>query len=279
MLRILTDSTSDLTAEMIAEYNIELIPLNVIIDGATYADGVEISKEEYYRQMATAKTLPTTSQPSPALMKERFQAVLDAGDDVFYVGLSSTLSGTMQSAKIGRDLTDTPERVHIFDSLNVSFGQGLLVLHAAKLARAGLSPEEIKTELTALRQRERLVFSVGTLENLRKSGRINNLSFLFGSLLNIKPIMMYDTDGIVQVYDKVRGKKNAHQALHRFLQENLPDPEHTLGIGHTASPELAETMQAELQELGYTNTAIIEICGVVGTHVGIGTLGLLYVSK
>lgn len=279
MLRILTDSTSDLTAEMIAEYNIELIPLNVIIEGTTYADGVEISKEEYYRQMATAKTLPTTSQPSPALMKDRFQAVLDAGDDVFYVGLSSTLSGTMQSAKIGRDLTDCPERVHIFDSLNVSFGQGLLVLHAAKLAREGKSPEEIATELTAVRKRSRLVFSVGTLENLRKSGRINNLSFLFGSLLNIKPIMMYDTDGIVQVYDKVRGKKNAHLALHRFLSENPPDEGHILGIGHTASPELAETLQAELQELGITNTAIIEICGVVGTHVGIGTLGLLYVSK
>lgn len=279
MLRIVTDSTSDLTSSMVTEYGIDIVPLNVIFEGTTYADGVEISKAEFYEKMAASKTLPTTSQPSPALMRERFQKILDAGDDVYYVGLASTLSGTVQSAKIGRDMVTQPERVTIFDTLNVSFGQGVLALEAAKMAREGKNAEEITARLQDLRKRSQLVFSVATLDNLRKSGRINNLAFLFGSLLAIKPILMLDTEGVVQQYDKVRGKKNALATVLRYVQEHQPDPDLIFGIGHVAAPEQAVELQALLHEQGVTNTAIIEISGVVGTHVGAGTTGLLYVAK
>ncbi|WP_157721967.1 DegV family protein [Tumebacillus avium] len=279
MLRIVTDSTSDLTSSMVAEYGIDIVPLNVIFEGTTYADGIEISKAEFYEKMAASKTLPTTSQPSPALMRDRFQKILDAGDDVYYVGLASTLSGTVQSARIGRDMVTNPERVTIFDTLNVSFGQGVLALEAAKLAREGKNAQEITARLQDLRKRSQLVFSVAQLDNLRKSGRINNLAFLFGSLLAIKPILMLDREGVVQQYDKVRGKKNALATVLRYVQEHQPDPELIFGIGHVAAPEQALELQTLLHEQGVTNTAIIEICGVVGAHVGAGTTGLLYVAQ
>jgi DegV family protein with EDD domain len=279
MLRIVTDSTADLTPSMVEEYGIEVIPLNVVFEGKTYADGIDLSKQEFYAKMSESKVLPTTSQPSPALMRDCFQKILCQGDDVYYVGLASTLSGTLQSARIGRDMVEDPSRVTIYDTLNVSYGQGVLAVEAAKMAQAGKTKEEITAHLQDLRERSKLVFSVASLENLRRSGRINDLAFLFGSLLNIKPILMLDTKGVVQPYEKVRGKKNALQAVLRFVEENLPDPELTFGIGHVAALEEALELERLLRERGITNTAILEISGVVGTHVGIGTTGLLYVAK
>ncbi|MFD2170936.1 DegV family protein [Tumebacillus lipolyticus] len=279
MLHVVTDSTADLSPSTVQEYGIAITPLNVIFEGNTYADGVDLTKEQFYAKMATSKVLPTTSQPSPALMKERFQKIIDQGHDVYYIGIASTLSGTIQSARIGRDMVTHPERVTIFDSLNVSFGQGVLALEAAKMARIGKTAAEITARLKNIRERFKLVFSVATLENLRRSGRINNLSYLFGSLLAIKPILMLDTDGIVQQYDKVRGKKNALNTLLRFVETHPPDPEITFGIGHIAAPERAEELRELMHERGITNTEIFEISGVVGTHVGLGTTGLLYVAK
>jgi DegV family protein with EDD domain len=279
MIRIVTDSTADLTDSMIAEYHIETVPLNIIIDVQTYADGDELSKQEFYERMKSSRELPSTSQASPSLFKQRFQAILDRGDEVFYIGLSSTLSGTLQSALIGRDMLDEPHRVTIFDSLTVSYGQGMLAVEAAKMAREGRTPDEITARLTELRKRQRLVFSVSTLENLRKSGRINNLSFLFGSLLNIKPILNYGNDGVVQVYDRVRGKKNAHLAVARFLNEHPADPSMPIGLGHTCNPESAAELIAVLEENGITNTFTFELSGVIGAHVGPGTVGIIYLGK
>lgn len=279
MLRILTDSTSDLNTNLVQENSIEIIPLNVIFGNETYAEGVDITMEQFYEKLASVKQLPTTSQPSPAVMQKRFQRILDAGDDVFYVGLSSVLSGTVQSARIGRDMTDAPERVTIFDTLSVSFGQGLFALTAAKLAREGKSAAEIHAALTDLRDRSHIVFSVGGLDNLRRSGRINNLSFLFGSLLNIKPIMMLDRESVVQVYDKARGKKNARKSLLRYLEEHPPDPNYPFGLGHANDPEQAEEFRQELQAMGYSNIEVTYIGSVVGTHVGPGTIGFLYIAQ
>ncbi|HEU4964346.1 MAG TPA: DegV family protein [Bacilli bacterium] len=279
MLRIVTDSTSDLTAALAAESGVELIPLHVIIGGKTYAEGVDLSKEQFYERLAVSKELPSTSQPSPAVMQKYFQRYLDAGDDVIYIGVSSRFSGTLQAARIGRDLVSEPERVTIYDSMSVSYGQGLLALHAAKLAREGKTPAEITAALDDLRPRIHIVFSVGGLDNLRKSGRINNLSFLFGSLLNIKPIMMIDRDSVVQVYEKARGKKNAYRSLFRYLEEFPPDPAFAFGLGHTHDPEQAATYRQDLQALGITDLLLFEIGAVIGTHVGIGTIGFLYVSK
>ncbi|WP_338010860.1 DegV family protein [Tumebacillus flagellatus] len=281
MLRIVTDSTCDLPNSLLEEHNVTVIPLNVIIDGQTYADGIELSHAEFYAKMAASKQLPTTSQPSPAKFRDVFQKILDAGDDVFYVGLSSTLSGTLQAAKIARDLVESPERVTIHDTLSATYAEGMLVMQAVKLAEEGRTAGEIQAELTELRKRQELVFSVDTLENLRKGGRINNLSFLFGSLLNIKPILHLDYEGVVQAFDKVRGKKNAILAVKRFLTERPIDMEFPVAIGHTSDQGTVQVWRELLTELGVkvSNIFDFELSGVIGTHVGKGANGIIYFSK
>ncbi|PWK06965.1 DegV family protein [Tumebacillus permanentifrigoris] len=279
MIRIVTDSTCDLPQSLIEEHALTVIHLNVVIDGQTYADGIDLSHADFYTKMAQSKQLPTTSQPSPATFRDMFQEILDAGDDVYYVAIASTLSGTLQSARIARDLLDTPERVTIFDSLSTTYALGMLVIVASKLAAQGATADEITAELTSMRKRQRLVFSVDTLENLRKGGRINNLSFLFGSLLNIKPILQLDLEGVVQAYDRVRGKKNAILAVKRFLTEFPVDETYPVAIGHTVDPSTVPVWKQLLQELGITNILDFELSGVIGTHVGQGTNGIIYFSK
>jgi len=279
MIRIVTDSTADLPDAMIKEQELEIIPLNVIIEGQSYVDGVDMSKDQFYAKMSESKNLPTTSQASPESFRERFQRILDNGDDVLYLGLSSTLSGTMQSARIGRELTEQPERVTIFDTMTVTFAQGMLATVATKLSKVGQTMDEIVKSLQELRNRQKLVFSVATLDNLRKSGRVSNLSFLFGSLLNIKPILWYDKEGVVQVFDRVRGKKNADHAVLRFFQENRPDPNYPIGVGHAADPSAAQKMKEFLAEHGFTNILDFEVSPVVGTHVGIGTIGIVFFGE
>ena len=278
MIRIVTDSTCDLTEELIREHDLTVIPLNVIIEGKTYADGVELSKREFYEKMDHSKDLPSTAQASPALFHSEFQQILDQGDDVYYVGLSSTFSGTIQSARIGRDMLEEPERVTIFDTLTVSLAQGSLALEASKLAHEGKSAEEITVHLNELRQRQHIIFTPGGLDNLKKSGRINNLSFLFGSLLNIKPIFQIDTTGVVHVFDKVRGKKNATLALLRYLLENKPDDNQELALLHTSEPDIVASFKALLEEYGFTKMRMFELSGVIGAHVGRGTYGVMFFS-
>lgn len=279
MIQIITDSTADLLNSMLAVHPIEIVPLHVIIDGNTYADGIELTKEQFYGQLRASKELPTTSQPSPAHLRERFQRVLDRGHDVYYVGVASTLSGTIQAAKIARTMVSEPERVTIFDSLTVAFAQGMLAFEAANLASAGHTAEEITTALTELRARQKVVINLATLENVRRSGRINNLSYLFGSLLSIKPILMIDEAGVVQVYEKVRGAKNANAAMLRFLQEYPVDERYALGIGHTCEPNRAETVRLQLDTIGIRHTMPFEISGVIGTHAGLGAIGLIYFAR
>lgn len=279
MIRIVTDSTCDLPQSLIAEHALEVVSLNVIIDGQTYADNIELSRAQFYSKMAQAKQLPTTSQPSPITFKNTFQKILDQGDEVLYIGISSTLSGTLQSARIARDLTDAPERVTIHDTLSATYAEGMLVTIAAQMAQRGATAAEIVAELTGLRKRQQLVFSVDTLENLRKGGRINNLSFLFGAILNIKPILHLDQAGVVQAYDRVRGKKNAVLAVKRFLEEHPIDTRYPVAIGHTVDPSTVPVWQELLSELGIPETIDFEISGVIGTHVGQGANGIIYFSK
>jgi DegV family protein with EDD domain len=278
MIRIVTDSTADLSPELIAEHGIEVNPLNIILDGKAHLDGIDITKDQFYEWMERTKEIPSTSQPSPATLRDVFQSILDRGEDVFYVGLSSAFSGTFQSARIARDMLDEPERVTLHDSMSVSYGQGLQAVYAAQLVKQGKTSAEITAALTDIRPRVRIVFSVDHLNNLRKSGRINNLSFLFGSLLNIKPILMIDEESVVQVYERARGKKNAWQSLHRFIDEHPQDPAFPLGVGHIYCPAKGLEMADELKAKGHGESFLFEISGVIGVHAGTGTIGLIYVS-
>ena len=277
-IRIVTDSTSDIPAEVREALGIEMVPLKVHFGTETYLDSVTITPEEFYRKLAEADNLPTTSQPSPMNFLETYKRLAaEPGTQIISIHLSSAFSGTYQSAVLAKSLMEDDTDLTIIDSKTATYGIGLLAVAAAEAAREGRSKEEILELIDKLRNETLLLFMVDTLENLHKGGRIGKAASVLGSLLNIKPILSIDDDGEVVSVDKARGVKRAKQRIVEMLKEQFPGPIKAT-VAHTASPETAEEWSALLRDnfqvtaLNFTN-----IGPVIGTHVGGGTVGVFVV--
>lgn len=172
MVRILTDSTADLTHEDAAELGVIVVPLTLNFGEKHYLDGIDLSPEEFFEQLESAEKLPTTSQPTPEAFLKEFEAARDAGDEVVCVLLSSALSGTYQSAVIAREEADY-DGIYLVDSKNVTLASQLLVRRAVDLARSGMSAAEIAEDLEKARERVHLFALVDTLKYLHKGGRLS----------------------------------------------------------------------------------------------------------
>lgn len=273
-VRIVTDSTADIPAEVRERLGIELVPLKVIFGQETYLDAVTINSEQFYEKLAQSSALPTTSQPSPLDFAEVYQRLLaeDAESPIISIHLSAALSGTYQSAVIAESMLEEKSDITIIDSKSTSFGMGMRVLKAAEMAKAGESKERILEEIKRLEGELKLYFLVDTLEYLQKGGRIGKASALIGSILNIKPILSLDPDGIVHAVDKVRGSKKAMARIVELLKQSFGDEPVAITIawthGEDTAMELCELVKNNfnVQEIGYTTLG-----AVIGTHAGPGT--------
>ncbi|MBN3526084.1 DegV family protein [Paenibacillus apiarius] len=272
-IRIVTDSTADIPHEVRARYGIDMVPLKVHFGNEMYKDAVTINAEEFYEKLAKAKQLPTTSQPSPVEFMDVFKRLNDEQPDtqIISIHLSAALSGTYQSAVLAKNMMEEAADITIVDSKSASYGFGLIVVEAARMAQAGHSKEEILAMIERYQQERKLYFLVDTLEYLQKGGRIGKAAALFGTLLNIKPILSVDSEGEVCALDKVRGHRKALGRVLEFLRRDFAGkPVHAV-IGYTsdksATDELKEAVRAafDLRSLDY---AIIG--SVIGTHVGTG---------
>ncbi|WP_411343068.1 DegV family protein [Paenibacillus sp. WLX1005] len=274
---IVTESTADIPAELIKQYNIQIIPLRLFFGQDNYADGVDITSSEFYDKLAAASQLPTTSQPSPADYAAAYERLLteDPEREIVSIHLSSGLSGTYQSATIGRSMTEQPERITVIDSKSASYGYGLAVVHAARLAQEGLSPRAIEADVHRLLAERELYFLVDDLEYLRKGGRIGRASAMIGTLLNVKPILSIDENGVIYPVEKVRGQKKAMLRIVEMMKQKLTARKIHLALGHTANRESCEPLlqllkqHYEIGELVYS-----EIGPVIGTHTGAGTIAV-----
>ena len=185
MIRILTDSASDILPAEAAQLGVDVIPLNVTLeDGTVIRDGVDLTPSEYYEHMAGCKKLPTTSQPSPELFEKFYAEAAAAGDEVVGIFLSHELSGTYQCAKLAADLANV-DNVFFVDSTNVCLGEGLLVRLAAHLRDEGKSAVQIATTLEHAKEHLHLVAAIDDLKYLRRGGRISAAAQVAGSLLKI----------------------------------------------------------------------------------------------
>ncbi len=275
-VKIITDSTADLPRELIQKYDIEVLPLMVNFGDKSYRDGVDITPGQFYEMLAGSKILPTTSQVNPPAFVSAYQRALDNGDAVISIHLSSKGSGTYQSAVIARDIIGS-DRIFVIDSLGYSMGIGLIALAGARLARAGIAPEEIEKELLDLRDRMNYVFGVDTLEYLKKGGRLSPAKATIATVMNIKPILEV-RNGELEVLDKVRGKK---KALNRIIQiareksQNMEDK--TVAIVHAACEEDAvQFRDMVVQEFNPGEVIVSEIGCVIGTHAGPGTIAIMF---
>ncbi len=249
-----------------------MIPLKVHFGNDMYQDAVTISAERFYQLLVEAKRLPTTSQPSPIEFLEVFKR-LNAEPDtqIISIHLSAAFSGTYQSAVLAKNMMEEESDITIVDSKSASYGFGLIVVEAAKMAEAGRTKEEILAMIERFQRERKLFFLVDTLEYLQKGGRIGKAAALFGTLLNIKPILSIDDEGEVYAVEKVRGHKKAVARILEMLKQQFEGrPVHTV-MGYTSNPSAADELAAAIQNTLDVRSMDYTIVGsVIGTHVGTG---------
>ncbi len=274
MIKIVIDSTSYLPDDILHQYDIRVVPLNVHFGAErVFREGVDLSPTQFYKLLAESPVLPTTSQPSPGQFREVFAELTAAGHQVLCIVISSRLSGTHRSAiDAQRMLPDTD--IVVIDSFSVAGGLGLMALTAAQMAATGYAMEEIVARMEQMKQDMRVYFVVDTLEYLQKGGRIGTAAALIGTLLQVKPILSIH-EGIVQPLDKVRNKRKAlRRLLEDFEMQAAPDQPVMCMLMHAQAPDEANSLAVEMpKRLRCEQMITVEVGAVVGTHAGPGVVG------
>lgn len=275
---IVCDSSCDLPDAVLDRYGIALVPLQLLLGDRVYLDRVEMSAAEFYRHLRDGKVTATTSQPTPAQFSDAFEHARAAADEVVAVLLSSALSGTYANAEAARR-SFAAGGIHLVDSRSASFGVGLLARRGAELAEAGWSGSAIARELDRLRGQSGMFFTVDTLEYLLRSGRVSRVQAWLGGLLNMKPIMTLDRDGVAAAAGRVRGQAALLPRLFRLLDAALPRQRDRLrmAVAHADVPELAERVRAALAERYRPLDVLVSpVTGVLAAHAGPGAWGVFY---
>lgn len=268
---VVTDSTADLSSELVARHGVTVVPLTVTLDGHSYLDGVDISAAEFYRKLQATSSHPTTSQPSVGQFKEAYERLLESHREVVSIHISAKLSGTLGSAQqAARMIGD--ERVQVVDSTFASMPLAALVLVAATRAERDGDASEVIGDVHRVREALRCFFAVSTLEYLRRGGRIGSAAALLGSVLQIKPILALE-DGQVVPLERVRTLERAQYRLVELSQSVDRTGGLCVVIGHTAAEPAARALAERLD--GIAESLIVQPMGpVVGAHTGPGTVGV-----
>ena len=271
---IVTDSTADIPDELAERLGITVVPLKVMFGDEALLDGFDIKAPEFYRRLVASNKLPTTSQPSPVEFTAAYQKILDQhpGAPIVSIHISTGMSGTFQSATLGHSMLEQEADITLIDSLSASYGFGLMVVRAAEMAQAGSTPQEIEAEIERLKTARKLYFLVDTLEYLQKGGRIGKAAAVLGALLNIKPILSIDKEGIIYAVEKARGRKKALARVVELFKQDLGAAGRVdVAIGHTADPASAdEILELLRRHFDVGEVVYSHIGSVVGTHVGPG---------
>lgn len=278
-VRVVTDSTACIPPNVAAREHIEVVPLRVLFGNDAFAEGVEITIDEFHRRLKESKALPRTSQPSAGEFAQVYERLSAEGDSIVSIHISSKLSGTISSAEAAQNMLPQTN-VSVVDSKLAAYSLGLVVVRAAEAANAGASHEEVVSLAEDLSSRVRLLFAVDTLEYLHKGGRIGGASAFLGSLLSVKPILTL-RDGRVEPLERVRTKTKAVDRLVQLVTEDLERVElEEVHVLHTQCPEEAVAFRRRLEtEFGWQGAGISEIGPVVATHTGPGAIGLTYLAK
>lgn len=277
-IALITDTTSDLNEEIIKEYNIHVLPFRIIYKDREYLDKVNITPEEVYGGFK--KEIPTSSMPSMDDMENLFKKLEDEGyTHAVAIVLSTGLSGIYNGIKIVSESHPKIETL-IWDSKSISLGEGAQVINCGKLIKKGLSFDEIKEEIPQFYERVHLYFVVGTLEYLKKGGRIGRVSGTIGELLNLKPIVSPDKNGVYATVDKVRGRKQSLNKLVEIAKGHLKEHKCMVYVMHGDALEdskwFYDTIKSEarITSMNYGGC----ISPVSGVHSGPGLVGLVMVE-
>ena len=275
-IKIITDSTLDLPAELIREKNIEVLPLLINFGEESYLDGVEITTKEMIDKINSTGVLPTTAQVTPNRFEETFKKYLDEGYKIVVLTLSSDMSGTYQSACIAKDMLESDDIV-VIDSRNVTSGLGLLVLKACELRDKGLGIKEIEEEILKAIPKVKSSLNFESLENLVRGGRLSKTAGTIGSVLGLRLILEVK-DGKMSVKDKVRGSKKALKKLISDFESADVDFDSPIVLLELLNEDVYEGLKIYFQEKNI-NYIDAKVGCTVGIHSGIKPCGIFFFEK
>jgi DegV family protein with EDD domain len=278
-IALVTDSTTYIPKELSKGHEIHVVPSVVIWGGEELRDGVDIQPTDFYKKLAVSKETPTTSQPTPAAFKAKFDELASKGfTDILCSFVSAAFSGTIASALQAKDMT-TGVNVAIVDGQSASMGTGWPLLEAAKAAKAGKSLEECVKIIENARSNTGVMLVVDTLEFLHRGGRIGGAQRFLGTALNLKPILEV-VHGKLEAVERVRTKSKAMDRIVELLGERVGDRKPVkLAVLHANAPDEAKALlEAGAKRVNAGETTIAEVSPAVGTHTGPGTLGFAFMA-
>ena len=272
-VHLVCDSTADLDPAFRAAHTVRVVPLKVIFGDQTLADGVDISAEEFYARLAAPGPFPRTSQPTPAEFEEVFRELGADGGSIVCTTISADLSGTYASATQARAALPDVD-IRVIDTRSVAVGHYAAVREAARVIESGGDADKVESAVAAVRNTGRVLFTVETLEFLRRGGRIGGARALLGSMLDIKPILEI-RDGVIEAVGRVR---TYPRAIDRVVEECKQAADAWGGaelvIAHADRPQIAAELVERMRPLVSGEPSLTVVGPVVGCHSGPGAIGV-----
>ncbi|NLI13904.1 DegV family protein [Pelotomaculum propionicicum] len=270
-IKIVTDSSCDLPEELVEKCGIDVVSLHVTFENnETFTERVTISPEQFWERMAGSRELPKTSRPTPEAFADTFRKALANYASVIYIGLSSSLSGTFESAQLAAK--SVPGDIHLIDSLSGSLGLGILAIKAHEFIHSGINVQAVVNKVINYRDGMTTLFTMDSLENLIKGGRVGRLPGFIGTVLSIRPIGKAGDRGQIDVLEKVRGRGKSLQRIVQLVGEmgsNLK--EKIVGISHVNCLKEALNLKKSIEENFQPGKVIISKVGsTMGTYAGTG---------
>ena len=276
MIRIVTDSSSDVPHEIATEHGVEVVPLTIRFGDEEFVDRLDLTTASFWERLVLAEHLPETAAPSAGLFEETYRSLIsDGATGIVVITISSELSATFQSAVIAAEKVKGHVPIQVIDSMSVGMGLGLPVLEAAALATDGASLDEVADHASRSIASTSIVAALDTLEYLKRGGRVGSTQAFFGGLLNIKPLITI-TDGVVAPLGRVRTRSKAIAALEERAAAIGPAIK-SAAVFHGAAGDIDSIVERIQQHLDVP--VIVSMLGpVVGTHTGPGTVGIAYLT-
>jgi DegV family protein with EDD domain len=276
MIRIVTDSSSDVPHEIAAEHQVEVVPLTIRFGDEEFVDRLDLTTASFWERLILTEHLPETAAPSAGFFEETYRSLISEGaTGIVVITISSELSATFQSAVIAAEKVKGHVPIQVIDSMSVGMGLGLPVLEAAALATDGASLDEVADHASRSIASTSIVAALDTLEYLKRGGRVGSTQAFFGGLLNIKPLITI-TDGVVAPLGRVRTRSKAIAALEERAAAIGPAIK-SAAVFHGAAGDIDSIVERIQQHLDVP--VIVSMLGpVVGTHTGPGTVGIAYLT-
>lgn len=276
-IHIVTDSTADLSKELIETFGIHVVPLTLQIDGESFVDGVNIQPEEFLDKMVSSKELPKSSQPAAGVFKELYDKLGENGGQILSIHMTGGMSGTVKSAEAAAEMSESD--VTVIDSKFISFALSFQVEEAARMADRGETLETILKKLNKIQTNTNLYVVVDTLDNLVKGGRIGKGSAILGSLLSIKPIASL-AGGVYTPIAKVRSHKQVVSFLFKqFSEDTKGKIVKAVGISHANGLSMAAPLMKLIEESGFKQIQVSFTSPIISTHTGPGAIGFMYMTE